>query len=82
MCTVTVCVLWGYSMAFATRNVFFGDFSIFMLKGIELKSQSGFSYQLIHVAVQASFSCIIAALMVSAIAESICFSALIIFAPV
>lgn len=48
-----VCVLWviyGYSMAFATGNAFFGGLDMFMLKGIELISQSGTIYQLIYVA--------------------------------
>ncbi|WP_440863348.1 ammonium transporter AmtB [Symbiopectobacterium purcellii] len=80
-----VCVLWviyGYSMAFATGNAFFGGLDMFMLKGIELKSQSGTIYQLIHVAFQASFACITVALVVGAIAERIRFSAVLIFAAI
>ncbi|MBG6241044.1 MAG: ammonium transporter AmtB [Candidatus Symbiopectobacterium sp. Dall1.0] len=80
-----VCVLWviyGYSMAFATGNAFFGDLDMFMLKGIELTSQSGTIYQLIHVAFQASFACITVALVVGAIAERIRFSVVLIFAAI
>ncbi|QZN96882.1 ammonium transporter AmtB [Symbiopectobacterium purcellii] len=80
-----VCVLWviyGYSMAFATGNAFFGGLDMFMFKGIELKSQSGTIYQLIHVAFQASFACITVALVVGAIAERIRFSAVLIFAAI
>ncbi|MFT8210693.1 MAG: ammonium transporter AmtB [Symbiopectobacterium sp.] len=77
-----VCVLWviyDYSMAFATGNAFFGGLDMFMLKGIELTSQSGTIYQLIHVAFRASFACITVALVVGAIAERIRFSAVLIF---
>ncbi|WP_291972496.1 ammonium transporter AmtB [Candidatus Symbiopectobacterium sp.] len=80
-----VCVLWiiyGYSMAFATGNAFLGGLDMFMLKGIELTSQSGTIYQLIHVAFQASFACITVALVVGAIAERIRFSAVLIFAAI
>ncbi|MGX8941459.1 ammonium transporter AmtB [Symbiopectobacterium sp. Eva_TO] len=80
-----VCVLWviyGYSMAFATGNAFFGGLDMFMLKCIELTSQSGTIYQLIHVAFQASFACITVALVVGAIAERIRFSAVLIFAAI
>lgn len=80
-----VCVLWviyGYSVAFATGNAFFGGLDMFMLKGIELTSQSGTFYQLIHVAFQASFACITVALVVGAIAERIRFSAVLIFAAI
>ena len=80
-----VCVLWviyGYSMAFAEGNAFFGGFGMFMLKGIELTSASGTIYQLIHVAFQASFACITVGLVVGAVAERIRFSAVLIFAAI
>ncbi|WP_224652481.1 ammonium transporter AmtB [Pectobacterium versatile] len=77
-----VCILWvvyGYSLAFSEGNAFFGGFSTFMLKGIEIESISGTFYQFVHVAYQASFACITVALIVGAIAERIRFSAVLIF---
>lgn len=77
-----VCVLWviyGYSLAFAPGNGFFGGFSQMMLKNLAFTDLSGDFYQLIHVAFQGSFACITVALIIGALGERIRFSALLIF---
>jgi len=80
-----VCVLWilyGYSLAFAPGNGFFGGFSNALLNGITLDSLMGTFYQYIHVAFQFSFAAITVALVVGAVAERVRFSALLIFAAI
>ncbi|EDK7298548.1 ammonium transporter [Salmonella enterica subsp. enterica serovar Kentucky] len=77
-----VCILWvvyGYSLAFGEGNHFFGNADGAMLKNIVLTAVTGTIYQYIHVAFQGSFACITVGLIVGALAESIRFSAVLIF---
>lgn len=77
-----VCVLWvvyGYSLAFAPGNDFFGGFDWAMLKNIQIDTVMGSIYQYLHVAFQGSFACITVALIVGALAERVRFSAVLIF---
>lgn len=77
-----VCVLWvvyGYTLTFGAGGQFFGGLEWLLLKGIDIKAQTGTFYQYIHIAFQGSFACITVALVVGALAERVRFSAVLIF---
>ena len=59
-------VLWGYSLAFGEGNAFIGDFSFFLLNGINMTSPEAGS-EIMFVIFQGMFAIITPALILSLI---------------
>jgi Amt family ammonium transporter len=75
-------VLFGYSLAFAPSDGFWGGFKWFGLKGVGLEPYAGYSATIPHQAFmifQAMFAIITPALIIGAFAERMKFSAFLIF---
>ena len=83
--TALVSVIWtivGYSLAFSEGGAYFGGFSHFLLRGMELDSThdlAGTIPESVFMTFQMTFAIITAALIVGAVAERMKFSALLWF---
>ena len=71
--------IFGYSLAFSGENPYFGDFSLFMLKGIDMNSLEGTIPKFVHFLFQGMFALITPALISGAIAERVKLSGYIVF---
>ena len=71
-------VLWGYSLAFGEGNAFIGDFSYFLLDGINMTSPEAGS-EVMFVIFQGMFAIITPALITGAFVERFKFSTYLIF---
>ena len=71
-------VLWGYSLAFGEGNAFIGDFSYFLLDGINMTSPEAGS-EIMFVIFQGMFAIITPALITGAFVERFKFSTYLVF---
>lgn len=71
--------VFGYSFAFSGSNPFVGDFSLFMLRGIDLNTLEGTIPKFVHFLFQGMFALITPALISGSMAERVKLSGYIVF---